>query len=140
MTPTSYAARAERLRQHPDTLTVPLAGEERPWFLGKVTFDLAKGRGVELGDVLKSFEDVGADAGVETLAPMLDAFGRLLWLGMLPFDESLAESDVTDYLSVGDLTRLAPALLAKLGDAADEQQGKAQAAAQGAADRRKGRR
>lgn len=137
----TFQERAERLKNHPDTVTVEIAGEERPWFLGKVTFDLAKARGLDLSEVLGRFETVGEDAGLAQLAPMIEHFGRLLYFGMLPFQEDLEESDITDFLSVADLPRLLPVLMDPLSDFADDEQGKAEAEAarkaQSARDRKK---
>ena len=125
---------ADRLLKHPDTVVIPLAGLDMPWFLGKVTFDLAKTRGMEFGDVLGQFDDLeeGAD-----LSPLFDAFGQLLYFGMLPFDASLEQGDVTDVLSVGDLHRIFPMLSGAMGQAQEDAQGKAQARAQSKADRAK---
>ena len=133
-----FQTRADKLRAHPDTVQIEIAGESRPWFLGKLTFDLARARGVELGDVLAAFD--GADtAGLGRLDGLLGAFGQLLFFGFAPFDEQLEPEDVTDLLSAGDLTRIMPQLMDALGGAAEDAAGKAAAAAQGAADRRKGR-
>ena len=140
----TFQERAERLRNHPDTVTVTIAGEDRPWFLGKVSFDLAAAKGIELGDVLSQFEGIEEDSGLGALSGMLDSFGQLLYFGMLPFEESLEPGDVSDLLSIGDLPRLLPVIMAPLSDhaqsEAEVQQGKAQAAAQSQADKRKGRR
>lgn len=137
----TFQERAERLLQHPDTVTVTVAGEDRPWFLGKVTFDLARQRGIEVGDLLSSVDAAGDDA--DQLAPMIDKVGRLVFVGLLPFEEGLEEADVTDLISVGELPGLVKAIMDPLQDIAEDEAGKARAEAakkaQGKADRRKGR-
>ena len=138
----TFDERAAKLARHPDTITITLGDDEHKWFLGKVTFDLARGRGLDLGTVLGAFDGLDAESGAAALSPMLDAFGRLLFFGMLPFDESLDEGDVTGLLSVSDMTRILPQLMGAINadGAADGAQGNAEAAAQGARDRKKGRR
>ena len=137
----TFEERAERLLKHPDTATVEIAGEDRPWFLGKVTFDLAAAKGIELGKVLSQFEAIGDDAGLDAVSGLIGSFGDLLYFGMLPFDEDLEPADVTDLLSIGDLHRLMPVLMASLQDHAEAEQGKAEATAkrqaQSVADKRK---
>ena len=139
----TFDERAARLANHPDTVTVAIAGEERPWFLGKVTFDLAKAKNIELGDILGQFEDVDEDAALGSVSGMLDNFGQLLYFGMLPFQEDLELEEVTDFLSLGDVPRLLPVIMAPLSEHAEVERGKAQAEAskraQSQRDRKKGR-
>lgn len=133
--------RAERLRQHPDTVLLTILGEEHPWFLGNVTFRLATAKGIDIPKILEDLDGLGDDAGMEAFAPMLGKVGQLVYAGMLPFDEDLVEEEVTDLISFGDLGRLLPQIMEPLkGLAEDEATGKAEAAgrkAQSAADRKK---
>ena len=125
----TFEQRAERLKKHPDAVEFDVAGETYHWFIGKVTFDLAEEKGLNLTEVLEAFDGVGEEEGVEQLRPMLGHFGRLLYFGTLPFYEGLDPADITDFLSVGDLVRLSPALMEKLGEHAEAERGKAEAEA-----------
>ena len=61
----TFSERAERLKTHPDTVTVEFCGEEVHWYLGKLTYDLARAKGIELGDVIGAFDGVEEDAREE---------------------------------------------------------------------------
>ena len=128
----TFDERAEKLRRHPDTIEIEICGEPRPWFLGKLTFDLAKAKGSALGEVFAQLSTAGEDLGAQ-----MDAFGRLVYAGLLPFDETIELDDVAPFLSVGDMNRMAPLLTGRLEEVAEEEQGKAEAQAQSKRDRSK---
>lgn len=125
-------ARAERLREHPDTIEIDLHDEKRPWLLGKYAIDLAKARGVKVEEVLGQVESENVEAGFEQMC-------RLLWTGFLPFEPELEVEDFSWLLSFADVHRLMPQLTGQFGEFLEEVgEGNARAA-QGAADRKKGR-
>lgn len=132
-----FEARAAKLRKHPDTVMVELCGEERPWILGKVTFDMAREAGTDLGEILGQFDGMDADGGLGAVDTMLGAFGSLLYFGMRPFEEGLQEEDVTTFLSVGDIERLSPILLGQFSAHAEAEAKQAAGKAQSQRDRTK---
>lgn len=127
--------RRAKLLTHPDTIEIEIGGETLPWILGKVTFRLAKDKGFTLGGIIQQMQTANGDLDV-----MMDAFGKLVYAGALPFDETLVEDDLTDLVSIGDMKRLAPVLTGALQDVADEaadEVGKGPRAAQAKRDRAK---
>jgi hypothetical protein len=79
----------------PSTITVEVLGEERPWYLGAQSFELAREQhGIEPGDILK--ESVAEDG---TVADGIEAVTNLVWIGFLVFDEELTRRDVKRVLS-----------------------------------------
>jgi hypothetical protein len=64
---------------HPDTLTLDIAGKEVPWLLNKQAFEAAQEEGIHLAD----FGDVDED----DVQGNLDALAHLLYIGTLPFED-----------------------------------------------------
>lgn len=99
-------------RTHPDTIQIDIAGQTFDWFLGKRSFDLAKERGTEMDEIF--------DAAAKGLDGSLETFQRMVWVGMLPFYPDLEAEDIP--VSVGDMPRLQPKIIAPLNELADELQ------------------
>jgi hypothetical protein len=79
----------------PSTITVEVLGEERPWYLGAESFELAREQhGIEPGEILK--KSVAEDG---TVAGGIEAVTNLVWIGFLVFDEDLTRRDVKQVLS-----------------------------------------
>lgn len=79
----------------PATITVEIGGEERPWYLGAESFEIAREKHeIEPGEVLKdSISEDGAIAdGIESVT-------NIVWVGFLVFDETLTRRDVKRVLS-----------------------------------------
>jgi len=79
----------------PATITVEIGGEERPWYLGAESFEIAREQhGIEPGEVLKdSISEDGAIAdGIESVT-------NIVWVGFLVFDDTLTRRDVKKVLS-----------------------------------------
>jgi hypothetical protein len=90
--------------QHEDTLEVELAGHRFNWYIGRVTFDLVDAHedDVSLSAILQ-----GAEALDEaTPKEQIDQVGRLIWAGLLPFEEDLSYEVVARAISLQDLPRL----------------------------------
>ena len=124
--------RADKLRRHPDTIEIEICGEPHPWLLGSLTFKLLKEKGSTMNEVFAQMSGDESD-----LEGKLEGFAKLVYAGMLPFDEKLELGDIEPLLSVGDMNRMAPLMMGRLEDVAEEEQGKAAAAAQSKADRAK---
>jgi hypothetical protein len=92
--------------EHPDTLEIELAGETLPFFLGRRTFDLVDDHPDEV-DFVSILEGGMAAAGSENPKDRMDQIGRIIWAGMLPFEEDLDYDLIKRWLSIGDLPRLA---------------------------------
>jgi len=87
-------------RDHPDTIEIPLAGQTPPWFLGRKSFALAKEHGVDPDTVLQDVRDA------QTTLEAFDRVARLVWAGLLVFDDDLTIDDVADAMSLQDLQRV----------------------------------
>ena len=88
------------LREKDDCKTIHLAGEDRLYFLGGLSFEVAEREGVDLGEVLQALgktdfspEDMSA---VDTFNT---ALAWLLYIGFAPFGDDLSPSEIKLYLS-----------------------------------------
>jgi len=73
----------------PSTITVEIGGEERPWYLGAKSFEIARdNHGLEPDEVLAEVQD---DAPVES---GIERVSRLVWTGFLVFAPELEVQDV----------------------------------------------
>lgn len=102
--------RRQLLRDHPDTITVEFAGEERSWFFGGATYDAARDT-VDLSSVLKQHEE--SEAGI-------DAFCYLLWAGFAVFGTDLSPAEIKLRMSVAEMNRLQPKILPAIQGQTDE--------------------
>ena len=104
-------------RDHPDTITITLAGQELPFFLGRRTFTIAKKRGVDPGDILNAT----MDADDEDLVDNIDAFAALLWLGVLVFpDIDVTREEIADVLSLREIQSIQEDITAAFGELIEE--------------------
>lgn len=111
------------LSEHPDTITVELAGEELPWFIGRRTFGLVRrhpGQETTFSSILDDAMDAQDGA-----AEQVDKMARIMWAGFLPFESDLSFDLVADMISFGDLPRLQQVLddnFGKLRDLAEQEE------------------
>lgn len=79
----------------PATITVKIAGEERPWYLGAESFEIAREQhGLEPGDILQD-----SVTGEEGLEDGIESVVGLVWIGFLVFDDSVEKRDVKRLIS-----------------------------------------
>ena len=105
-------------RDHPDTVTIELAGQEVPFFLGRKSFALAKKEGVDVGEVM---QEVETTSEADFLAN-IDAFASLLWVGLLVFDDiSVSRTELADVLSMQDMQRLQSTITTAFGEVIEEE-------------------
>lgn len=94
--------RQHLLQSHPDTETIIIGGQERLWFVGRISFKIAeKQHGVKMEDVFRKAEE-GADN--------MDQLTQLLWIGLLPFDEKVTLAWVETMLSFTEMLAITPLL------------------------------
>jgi len=62
---------------HPDAITLEIAGKEVPWLLNKMAFEEAAEEGIDFGQ----FQDLDDD----DVQGNLDALAALLYVGTIPF-------------------------------------------------------
>ena len=110
-------------RDHPDTTTITLAGQELPFFLGRKSFAVAKDEGVDAGEILSG----AMDADESDVLGNIDAFASLLWVGLLVFsDIDVSRTEIADVLSLKEMQRLQSEITDAFGEVVeDEAAGKA---------------
>ena len=105
-------------RNHPDTIKITLAGEELPFFIGRKSFALAKEEGIEYGDVLKAAQDPDES----DIMGNLDNFGKLVWIGLLVFDDiDVSWEQVANLLTTKQMQRIGDKMSKAFGDVIEEE-------------------
>lgn len=100
------------LRAHPDTITVTVGGEPRPWAFGRWGLRLARAAGIDVDRVLALFSGEAVDPGA-----MLEVSGDLVAIGLFPFtDDAL---DVVDLAPLSEVTAALPAITEAMGAVAE---------------------
>jgi len=98
---------------HPDALTLEIAGKEVDWLLNKRAMELAAEEGIDLQD----FEDV--DEG--DMQGNLDALAALLYIGTLPFDDGPDLDEFDSVITPRVATQVGPQVMAQFEGLTDEQ-------------------
>lgn len=88
------------LRQKDDCKTIKLAGKERLYFLGGISFDVAEREDLDLGEVLQALSDLDFGEGdVGAVDNFNTALSWLLYVGFAPFGDDLSPAEIKLHLS-----------------------------------------
>jgi len=100
---------------HPDAVTLNIAGKEVPFLLNKQAFERAGEEGVDLA----SFSDVDE----EDVQGNLEALAALLYIGTLPFEgrDTPSMKDLDVVLTPRIASEVAPQAMAQFQGLADEE-------------------
>lgn len=101
----------------PSTITVEIAGVERPWYLGAESLEIAREtHGVEPGDIFQDAEDAH-----QSVTEGVEAAAQLVWAGFLVFAPDLTVREVKQHISFPPSDALMGPINQHLGQLEDEQ-------------------
>ena len=139
----SFEETREKLRQDPETITLKLGGEERPFLISPLGFELAESEGHEVLPVIMDLGfriarlwnrpddevDLLSDEGEKLVRDTIQNqdmhnISLIVWTGLLPFDEDLELREVKLMLTfstmISELPKVVSAVMSFQEDALPE--------------------
>jgi len=98
---------------HPDALTLEIAGQEVPWLLNKKALSEAADEGIDF----QEFEELEED----DMQGNLDALEALIYTGTLPFDEGPTREEVGAVITPRIAAQVAPQVMSQFQGLEDEE-------------------
>jgi hypothetical protein len=90
---------------HPDALTLEIAGVEVPWLLNKAAFSQAADEGIDF----QAFSDLEED----DTQGNLEALEALIYVGTLPFDGGPTREEIGEVITPRVAAEVAPQVMAQ---------------------------
>lgn len=128
----SFEETREKLRQDPETITLKLGGEERPFLISPLGFELAESAGYEVLPVIMDLGfrvarlwnqdddlDFLSEQGEQVIRQTiknedLHNISLIVWTGLLPFDEGLELREVKLMLTLTTIVREVPKVISSM--------------------------
>lgn len=95
------------LQNHPDTIKVTIGGKEFDFYFGGASYSYAEGEDIDLVDIMENEDKSGMKKDLEELA-------QILYIGVLPFDDSIKFEEIVLRLSMNEYQRISREVLPRV--------------------------
>lgn len=89
-----------------DRLTIQIGGGERPFKIGTLGMARAMDRGVDVLQEFDNFTKVYSKAGDASPTKLLITISKIVWAGLLTYDDKIELEQVYDMMDVPAMTRV----------------------------------